>query len=142
MRHRFLSFILVFVIVFSLCSCGTHTEVGDITPDTTIESTTPETSTPVEEDLETLTAKAQAFLEEEIGTHLGDEEAVHTLMTQVPDIHLIEDIRHACWTYFLHMSDGTEYIVTTTYEGHITSICYWFEESGELGEEIYADHVE
>lgn len=144
--RKIFCFILTFILTFSLVACGSvkTTDEDVITPDTSISESATEdtTSEPVVEDVETLTAKARAFLEEEIGTHLGDEEAVDTLMAQVPDIHLIENIRHACWTYFLHMSDGTEYIVTTTYEGHITSICYWIPDPGELGEEIYLDPVE
>ena len=127
---KFVSFLISLMLVLSLVACGTAPEIPDTTtPDTTIESIEPST-----EEILDLTADAKALLVEKLG---NDEEAIEILLTNVPDIFMLDDITFACWTYFLHMSDGIEYIVITDYEFNITSISYWDSDTGNSGPIIY-----
>lgn len=85
-------------------------------------------------------ANAREVLEQIVDYHLADAEFIETILTQVPDVSMLVDYRAACWTYFLVMSDGIEYIVVTDYDGHITSISYWNPVEGVDGETIYIDN--
>ena len=58
-------------------------------------------------------------------------------MENVPDIFMLKDMKFACWTYFLEMSDGIEYIVITDYEFNIQSISYWNSDVGTSGPVIF-----
>ena len=127
---RCLSFLLSLLMIFSLVACGAPETSEDIVPDTTIEST---------EDIPDLNANAILILEEMIGSRVGNEDFIDTILTYVPDVFMLQEYRCACWTYFLVMSDGMEYIVITDYDGKITSISEWFPESGECGIEFYRD---
>ncbi len=89
---------------------------------------------------EDLNADAREILEYIVEYHLADDEFVETILTQVPDAFMLVDYRAACWTYFLVMSDGIEYIVITDYDGHITSISYWDPVACIDGETIYTDN--
>ena len=128
---RCLSFLLSLLMIFSLVACGAP-EVNEETviPDTTIEST---------EDIPDINANAIAILEEMIGQRVGDSNFIDVVLAHVPDVFMLQEYRCACWTYFLVMSDGMEYIVITVYDGKITSIAEWFPESGECGVEFYRD---
>ena len=127
---RCLSFLLSLLIIFSLVACGAPETSEDIVPDTTIESV---------EDVPDLNANAILILEDMIGPRIGNEDFINTVLAHVPDIFMLQEYRCACWTYFLVMSDGMEYIVITDYDGKITSIAEWFPESGECGIEFYSD---
>ena len=87
-----------------------------------------------------LNADARVILNTIVEHHLADDEFVETILTQVPDAFMLVDYRAACWTYFLVMSDGIEYIVITDYDGHITSISYWDPVACTDGETIYTDN--
>lgn len=128
---KFLAFLLSLLMVFSLVACGAP-EVGEetSTPDTTIEST---------EEIPDLNADAILILEEMIGERVGDSDFIDVVLAYVPDVFMLQEYRCACWTYFLVMSDGMEYIVITDYDGKITSIAEWFPESGECGTEFYSN---
>lgn len=89
---------------------------------------------------EDLNADAREILEYIVEYHLADDEFVETILTQVPDAFMLVDYRAACWTYFLVMSDGIEYIVITDYDGHITSISYWDPVACTDGDTIYTDN--
>lgn len=89
---------------------------------------------------EDLNADARVILNTIVEYHLADDEFVETILTQVPDAFMLVDYRAACWTYFLVMSDGIEYIVITDYDGHITSISYWDPVACTDGETIYTDN--
>ena len=89
---------------------------------------------------EDLNADAREILEYIVEYHLADDEFVETILTQVPNAFMLVDYRAACWTYFLVMSDGIEYIVITDYDGHITSISYWDPVACTDGETIYTDN--
>lgn len=128
---RCLSFLLSLLIIFSLVACGApETNEEDTIPDTTIESV---------EDIPNLNANAILILEDMIGPRVGNEDFIDTILAHVPDVFMLQEYRCACWTYFLVMSDGMEYIVITDYDGKITSIAEWFPESGECGIEFYSD---
>lgn len=86
-----------------------------------------------------LNADARVILNKIVEYHVADDEFVDTILTQVPDAFMLVDYRAACWTYFLVMSDGLEYIVITDYDGHITSISYWDPVACTDGETIYTD---
>jgi hypothetical protein len=90
-------------------------------------------------EVEDLNAGARMMLEECAETHVADDEFVDTILTQVPDIYMLEDIGYACWTYFLELNDGTVFIVLTDYDGHIVSISYWNADVGNAGDTIYTD---
>lgn len=128
---RCLSFLLSLLMIFSLVACGApETNEEDTIPDTTIESA---------EDIPNLNANAILILEDMIGPRVGNEDFIDTILAYVPDVFMLQEYRCACWTYFLVMSDGMEYIVITDYDGKITSIAEWFPESGECGIEFYSD---
>ena len=128
---RCLSFLLSLLMFFSLVACGApETNEEDTIPDTTIESV---------EDIPNLNANAILILEDMIGPRVGNEDFIDTILAHVPDVFMLQEYRCACWTYFLVMSDGMEYIVITDYDGKITSIAEWFPESGECGIEFYSD---
>lgn len=128
---RCLSFLLSLLMIFSLVACGAPgISEEDIVPDTTIESV---------EDVPDLNANAILILEDMIGPRVGNEDFIDTILAYVPDVFMLQEYRCACWTYFLVMSDGMEYIVITDYDGKITSIAEWFPESGECGIEFYSD---
>lgn len=130
---RCLSFLLSLLMIFSLVACGAPETSEDVTLDTTIESS---------EEVPDLNANAIAILEEMIGQRVGDSDFIDTVLAHVPDVFMLQEYRCACWTYFLVMSDGMEYVVFTDYDGKITSICEWFPESGECGLVLYEDKVE
>lgn len=130
---KFLAFLLSLMMVFSLVACGVPESGEDIIPDTTIEST---------EDIPNLNAEAILILEDMIGSRIGNEDFIDTVLAHVPDVFMLQEYRCACWTYFLVMSDGMEYVIYTDYNGKITSICEWFPESGECGLVLYEDYVE
>jgi hypothetical protein len=117
-------------MIFSLVACGAPETSEDTVPDTTIESV---------EDVPDLNANAILILEDMIGPRVGNEDFINTVLAYVPDIFMLQEYRCACWTYFLVMSDGMEYIVITDYDGKITSIAEWFPETGECGIEFYSD---
>lgn len=128
---RCLSFLLSLLMIFSLVACGApEISEEDTVPDTTIESV---------EDVPDLNANAILILEDMIGGRIGNEDFIDTILAHVPDVFMLQEYRCACWTYFLVMSDGMEYIVITDYDGKITSIAEWFPESGECGIEFYSD---
>lgn len=128
---RCLSFLLSLLMIFSLVACGApEISEEDIVPDTTIESV---------EDIPDINADAILILEEMIGERVGDSDFIDVVLAHVPDVFMLQEYRCACWTYFLVMSDGMEYIVITDYDGKITSIAEWFPESGECGIEFYSD---
>ena len=128
---RCLSFLLSLLMIFSLVACGApEISEEDTVPDTTIESV---------EDVPDLNANAIFILEDMIGGRISNEDFIDTILAHVPDVFMLQEYRCACWTYFLVMSDGMEYIVITDYDGKITSIAEWFPESGECGIEFYSD---
>ena len=127
---RCLSFLLSLLMIFSLVACGAPETSEDTVPDTTIESV---------EDIPSLNANAILILEDMIGSRVGNEEFIDTILTHVPDVFMLQEYRCSCWTYFLVMSDGMEYIVTTDSVGKITLIAEWFPESGECGVMFYED---
>ena len=130
---KFLAFLLSLMMAFSLVACA---------PDTP-ESTEPDTSISTEVESETdipnLNANAIVILEEMTGERIGDSDFIDVVLAHVPDVFMLQEYRCACWTYFLVMSDGMEYIVITDYDGKITSIAEWFPELGECGVEFYSD---
>ena len=130
---RCLSFLLSLLLIFSLVACDAPESNEDIIPDTTIESS---------EEIPDLNADAILILEDMIGSRVGDEDFIDTVLAYVPDVFMLQEYRCACWTYFLVMSDGIEYVIFTDYDGKITSICEWFPESGECGLTLYEDKVE
>lgn len=125
---RCLAFLLSLLMVFSLVACGAPDTSKDATLDTTIES------------ISDLNENAILILEQMTGTRLDDEdEFIDTVLAQVPDIFTLKEYRCACWTYFLVMEDGMEYVIFTDYDGKITSIAEWFPESSECGLVLYED---
>jgi hypothetical protein len=117
-------------MIFSLVACGAPEIREDTVPDTTIESA---------EDIPDINANAILILEEMIGERVGDSDFIDVVLAHIPDVFMLQEYRCACWTYFLVMSDGIEYIVITDYDGKITSIAEWFPETGECGIEFYSD---
>ena len=133
---KFLAFLLSLIMVFSLVACTPETpEVTE--PDTSISTEIESETTDV--DVPDINAGAIAILEEMLNQRLGDSDFIDVVLTYVPDVFMLKEYRCACWTYFLVMSDGMEYIVITDYDGKITSIAEWFPESGECGIEFYSD---
>ena len=130
---RCLSFLLSLLMIFSLVACGAPDTSEDVIPDTTIESS---------EEVPDINANAILILEDMIGQRVGDSDFIDVVLANVPDVFMLQEYRCACWTYFLVMSDGMEYIVITDYDGKITSIAEWFPETGECGIEFYSDPVE
>lgn len=127
---KFLAILLALIMTLSLVACG----------DTPNEDTTPTTETSTE--VPDLNANAILILEDMIGTRVGNEDFIDTVLAYVPDVFMLQEYRCACWTYFLVMSDGMEYVIYTDYDGKITSISEWFPESGECGTVFYSDPVE
>jgi hypothetical protein len=120
---KLLIFILcAFCCIFAGCLPTTAldetTEVVTTTPETTVDMTT-----------------ADALLKRIAGAHLADEDFIDIVKQYVPDIHTLVDFRAACWTYFLVMEDGTEYIIITDYDGRIDFIGYWLD--GYHGDTLY-----
>ena len=134
---RILAFLLSLMMVMSLCACAV-TEVHAPTSEPT-ESSSTETSIPTET-TEDITKDAEAILQDLVKNHSADDNFISTILTNVPDAFMLTGFRAACWTYFLEMSDGIEYIVIiddTDY--HITSISYWDPEQSTSGPTIYTD---
>lgn len=133
---KFLAFLLSLLMVFSLVACA---------PDAP-ESTEPDTSISTEVEPETdipdLNANAIVILEEMIGERIGDSDFIDVVLAYVPDVFMLKEYRCACWTYFLVMEDGLEYIITTDYDGKITSICEWYPEDSTCGPALYEDYNE
>ena len=139
---RFLAFLLSLMMVFSLVACSPASETPETTvPDTSIESTieTPDSST---EEAPDINANAIAILEEMIGERVGDSDFIDVVLAHVPDVFMLTEYRCACWTYFLVMEDGLEYIITTDYDGKITSICEWYPNDDTCGPALYEDYEE
>ena len=70
-------------------------------------------------------------------TSISSNSAIYTILTQVPDIATIQDIRITYYTMFLIMEDGSEYAVYTDMEGYITAIYEWDPITRATGQEIY-----
>lgn len=126
---RLFTFLLSLLMVFSLVACGVL-EAGE--ESSTIEST---------EEIQDINANAILILEEMLGGRIGNEDFIDTVLAYVPDVFMLEEYRCACWTYFLVMSDGTEYIVIVdNIDYHITSISRWYPEDGTHGPTFYTDY--
>ena len=124
---KFISILLCLMMVLSLVACGPA--------NTDTDTSAPETE--ITEEVTDLNADARAMLEDAASAHLCDENFVNTVLTQVPDIFLLEDIRYACYTFFLELTCGTEFIVITNDVGTIQTIAYWLGESNEMGHILY-----
>lgn len=124
----FVCFVLAVCLCVSLIACDTPYE--DVP------------TTEITEEVPDLNANAIAILEEMIGERVGDSDFIDVVLAHVPDVFMLQEYRCACWTYFLVMEDGMEYVIFTDYDGKITSICEWFPESGECGLVLYEDRVE
>lgn len=130
---RIFAFLMSLMLVLGMCGCAV-TEVQAPATDPT------EVVTPSDDTTENLTSSAEAILQEIVQYHVADETFIDTILTQVPDIFMLTGFRAACWTYFLEMSDGIEYIVIVDNEDyHITSISYWDPDQGVSGPTIYTD---
>lgn len=129
---KVISLFLCFAMMVCLC-------VSLIACDTPYEDTP---TTGITEEVPDLNANATAILEEMIGERVGDSDFIDVVLAHVPDVFMLQEYRCACWTYFLVMEDGMEYVIFTDYDGKITSICEWFPESGECGLVLYEDKVE
>lgn len=123
---RLIAILFALLMMINLCACEASAP--------TIPTETTATSTPAET-TESLTANAEAILVECSKAQAWDETFIPTILAQVPDVFMLTEIRCACWTYFLVMSDGIEFVVYTDYDGVITSISYW--ENNEVGLTIY-----
>lgn len=127
---RLIVLLLSLFMALNLCACATPTVTApSLDPTETTIATEPDGTT------EDLVAGAEAILVECSKTQSWDESFIPTVLTQVPDIFMLSEIRCACWTYFLVMSDGIEFVIYTGYDGVITSISYW--EDGSNGPTIY-----
>ena len=126
MRKIICILLVLAAVAASLAGC--NSSVSDNSPATEVETTAPD-----------LNADARVILNKIVEYHVADDEFVATILTQVPDAFMLVDYRAACWTYFLVMSDGLEYIVITDYDGHITSISYWDPVACTDGETIYTN---
>ena len=127
---RLIVLLLSLFMALNLCACATPTVTApSLDPTETTVITEPDGTT------EDLVAGAEAILVECSKTQSWDESFIPTVLTQVPDIFMLSEIRCACWTYFLVMSDGIEFVIYTDYDGVITSISYW--EDGSNGPTIY-----
>ena len=134
---KFLAFLLSLIMVFSLVACTLKTpEVTE--PDTSI-STEIESET-TDADVPDINAGAIAILEEMLNQRLGDSDFIDVVLAYVPDVFMLKEYRCACWTYFLVMEDGLEYIVITDYDGKITSICEWYPDEATNGLELYSNY--
>ena len=130
---KFLAFLLSLLMVFSLVAC-----TPDI-PETTEPDTNISTEVESETDIPNINTNAILILEEMIGERVGNSDFIDVVLAYVPDVFMLQEYRCACWTYFLVMSDGMEYIVITDTDGKITSIAEWFPETGQAGIEFYSD---
>ena len=127
---RLIVLLLSLLMALNLCACAAPIVTApSLDPTETTVVTEPNGTT------EDLVAGAEAILIECSKTQSWDESFIPTVLTQVPDIFMLSEIRCACWTYFLVMSDGIEFVVYTDYDGVITSISYW--EDGSNGPTIY-----
>lgn len=127
---RLIVLLLSLLLAINLCACTTPTVTApSLDPTETTVTTEPDGTT------EDLVAGAEAILVECSKTQSWDESFIPTVLTQVPDVFMLSEIRCACWTYFLVMSDGVEFVIYTDYDGVITSISYW--EDGSNGLTIY-----
>ena len=127
---RLIVLLLSLLMALNLCACATPEVIApSLDPTETTVVTEPNGTT------EDLVAGAEAILIECSKTQSWDESFIPTVLTQVPDIFMLSEIRCACWTYFLIMSDGIEFVIYTDYDGVITSISYW--EDGSNGPTIY-----
>lgn len=127
---RLITLLLSLLMAISLCACNMpEVSAPALDPTETTITTVPDSTT------EDLTAGAEAILRECAETQSWDESFIPTVLAQVPDVFMLTEIRCACWTYFLVMSDGIEFVVYTDYDGVITSISYW--EDGSNGLKIY-----
>ena len=127
---RLIVLLLSLLMALNLCACATPEVIApSLDPTETTVVTEPNGMT------EDLVAGAEAILIECSKTQSWDESFIPTVLTQVPVIFMLSEIRCACWTYFLVMSDGIEFVVYTDYDGVITSISYW--EDGSNGPTIY-----
>lgn len=130
MMKRFIAMLFALLMTLNLCACAAP-EVIAPSLDPTETTVVIESDNPVED----LTAGAKAILVECGETQSWDESFIPTVLAQVPDIFMLSEIRCACYTYFLVMSDGVEFIIHTNDDGVITSISYW--EDGSTGLKIY-----
>ena len=127
---RFLAFLLSLILALSMCGCAV-TEVHAPTTEPVVTTVPSETT-------EDLTADAEAVLAEIAQYHSVSDDFDDIILTQVPDAFMLVDYRAACWTFFLVMSDGIEYIVIIDdTDNHITSISYWDPEQNTTGPNIY-----
>lgn len=127
---RLIVLLLSLLMALNLCACAAPIVTApSLDPTETTVVTEPNGTT------EDLVAGAEAILIECSKTQSWDESFIPTVLTQVPDIFMLSEIRCACWTYFLIMSDGIEFVIYTDYDGVITSISYW--EDGSNGPTIY-----
>ncbi len=127
---RLFALFLSLLIICSLVACGSLEAGENPVQDTIVE------------DVPDLNENAILILEDMIGTRLGDDDFIDIVLAYVPDVFMLQEYRCACWTYFLVMSDGMEYVIYTDYDGKITSISEWFPETGECGTEFYSDPIE
>ena len=127
---RLIVLLLSLLMALNLCACATPEVIAP-----SLDSTETTVVTEPNGTTEDLVAGAEAILIECSKTQSWDESFIPTVLTQVPDIFMLSEIRCACWTYFLVMSDGIEFVVYTDYDGVITSISYW--EDGSNGPTIY-----
>lgn len=133
---KFLAFLLSLLMVFSLVACAPDT------PESTEPDTSISTEVESEADIPDLNANAIVILEEMIGERVGDSDFIDVVLAYVPDVFMLKEYRCACWTYFLVMEDGLEYIVTTDNDGKITSICEWYPSDDTCGPALYEDYEE
>ena len=133
---KFLAFLLSLMMVFSLVAC-TPNAPEPTEPDTSIS-----TEVESETDIPDLNANAIVILEEMIGERVGDSDFIDVVLAHVPDVFMLTEYRCACWTYFLVMEDGLEYIIITDYDGKITSICEWYPNDDTCGPAIYENYEE
>lgn len=130
MMKRFIAMLFALLMALNLCACTTP-EVIAPSLDPTETTVVTEPDNPIED----LTAGAKAILVECGETQSWDESFIPTVLAQVPDIFMLSEIQCACYTYFLVMNDGVEFIIHTNDDGVITSISYW--EDGSAGLKIY-----
>ena len=125
---RILVLILMTFVLLCVVGCGV-VEKNETVPSTeTIETPTEDTRVPL---------NAETFLRGMVGSHLADEDFVDICLQYIPNIEEVRDYHCACWTYFLVMEDGSEYVIFTDYDGKITSISEWFCDDSVCGEILY-----
>ena len=123
---KIFAILLCFIMIFSFVACGKENVEVETDPNT--ESV---------EEVFDINEDARAMLEEAALMHTCDEDFVDTILTQVPDIFLLEKMKYACNTFFLELTCGTEFIVIVNDEGTIETIAYWFSNSNQMGHLIY-----